>query len=576
LARELQQKEELVDRRDFIKSGAFGAAGLALSSAVPFLSPTAALAASRLQREKGKPFKFGVMADTQWKANLDGLNPGTCAVGVINLLNAEFIKHDVKFVVQVGDLVDKEDDATNGHPGLRTMPVRANAAAALYEAGIGFYPLRGNHEGSVTGANEFAKLYPQARGFGKNVFGADEFSSPFDSLDGLSYSFDYGNVRLVMLDQFVRADGTGYNNAVTTNVDSNIIDQQAWIDGRLSGRRKGSHAFTFAHKNLVGQNHTDTLFGPNPAANPTARNAYIGSMQANGVRYTLGGHDHMHHRSIVQSPDQAAAVKQLICSSNSYKFYIPTNPSNELTLEKAIAQELFTVGYYIFTVDGPRVTVEHFSSSHGQDYGDVDMTVTPTGATFYKREAWGYSLNGKEFVVAQGGSYTPVQDIFEGTAAAILGGNNQDSSTDAALRSLVKTVNTGWSHPSQKDDNLTSHVLTLWGLANSLGVWDQALSGLLPDANRTKQADTFALAMSYDGHAAHGIRFNNGRFGIATRDSHGHWVNSVDKNFGGTKSFVLGAWNPAYGLGTYGVDPSTRTAWAVVNYDGDFAVSKGL
>ena len=158
-----------MDRREFLKSGAFGAAGLALGAAVPWLTPESALAASNLYRKSGKPFKFGVMADTQWKKNLDGQNPGTVAVGIVNLLNAEFIKHDVKFVIQVGDLVDSEDDSSNGHAGLRTMPVRAGAAQALYDAGIGFYPVRGNHEGSVTAANEFAKLYPQARGFGKNV-----------------------------------------------------------------------------------------------------------------------------------------------------------------------------------------------------------------------------------------------------------------------------------------------------------------------------------------------------------------------------------------------------------------------
>ena len=68
----------------------------------------------------------------------------------------------------------------------------------------------------------------------------------------------------------------------------------------------------------------------------------------------------MHHRSVVSSPDGKASVKQVICSSNSYKFYTPQNPSNDAkydkptTLELAVAQELYTVGYYIFTIDGPR------------------------------------------------------------------------------------------------------------------------------------------------------------------------------------------------------------------------------
>ena len=47
-------------------------------------------------------------------------------------------------------------------------------------------------------------------------------------------------------------------------------------------------------------------------------------------------------------------------------------------------------------------------------------------------------------------------------------------------------------------------------------------------------------------------------------------------NIGGTKQFVVGPWEPGYGLGTYGVDPSSKTAWAVVNYNGDFAVARDL
>ncbi len=45
-------------------------------------------------------------------------------------------------------------------------------------------------------------------------------------------------------------------------------------------------------------------------------------------------------------------------------------------------------------------------------------------------------------------------------------------------------------------------------------------------------------------------------------------------NYGGTQRFVHGRWDPSYELGTYGVDPSTKTAWAVINYDGDFLIAR--
>lgn len=52
----------------------------------------------------------------------------------------------------------------------------------------------------------------------------------------------------------------------------------------------------------------------------------------------------------------------------------------------------------------------------------------------------------------------------------------------------------------------------------------------------------------------------------------GNWVNAVDGNTGGTPNFVLGAWNSSYTLGTYGVDTTNNTTWAVLNHNSDFAV----
>ena len=68
-------------------------------------------------------------------------------------------------------------------------------------------------------------------------------------------------------------------------------------------------------------------------------------------------------------------------------------------------------------------------------------------------------------------------------------------------------------------------------------------------------------------------RINQG-YGVVlnTRDESGNWVKAVDKNVGGGKKFVFGPWNKAYPLGTYGVDPTTHTAWAVINHASEFAV----
>jgi len=555
-----------INRRDFLKYGGAGLAGLAVAMHFPMLTPRRALASAGA-------WKFGVMSDTQWSSATE---PGTCAVSIINALNAQFIQHGCKYVIQVGDLVNSEGT------GAINLETRANAANALYSAGIGFFPLRGNHEASATAAIKFKTLWPQAQGAGSNVFGAQNFNSPVlatndpNGLNGLSYSFDIENVRCVLIDQFTRTDNKNFVIGTYSSNNNNAVDQVPWIDSMLSSKPADSHAFVFSHKNMIGQNHKDVLFGSNLTANANARNQFITSLQNNGVRYQLGGHDHMHHRSMVKTNDGSAEVGQIICASNSYKFYIPATGDDGR--ETPLQQELATIGYYIFTIDGPRVWVDFYSSSHGSDYGDIDLVTPPGVFNFYLRETFGYSLNGKEFQVAHGAPYNDVQDSFEGTTVKILSGTNGNTETDYLGRNLVKTVNTGWS--SDQPEGAASNVVSLWGMADNLSLWEKPssgidYSGLLPNAAESKQGDTYALSLKYDPRKVRPSQLISGKFGMAARELGGSWVNAVDLNFGGSKTFKYGPWRSTYGLGTYGVDPSTSTVWAVVNRDGDF-IAKAL
>lgn len=232
------------------------------------------------------------------------------------------------------DLTDKAS-STN-------MDIRAAYAQPLYNAGIGFFPLRGNHDS--TDAAEFVRVFPQTQS-GLNgatpadalavgsaspdaanlpstqVLGASftlgsHFSSP-SSMLGKSYAFDYKNVRFVLLDQFDGAANT-------------IQAQQPWLNSTLAGRRDGTHALVFGHKGLITENHVDTLFGASPAADPTGTDAFIKSLYEGSVRYYMGGHDHMHDRSQVWTTDgQSAMVTQLVAASDSSKFYLPSIPSND-------------------------------------------------------------------------------------------------------------------------------------------------------------------------------------------------------------------------------------------------------
>jgi hypothetical protein len=276
----------------------------------------------------------------------------------------------------------------------------------------------------------------------------------------------------------------------------------------------------------------------------------------------------MHDRSIVTTSDGASAkVMQLLCSSDSSKFYIPSVPSNDNLYDEPaapggfgrvrqtpISQELNTVGFYIFTVDGPQVSVDFYSADvyPALRRKKYVLSSTPT-LNFLKRETFGYGLNGQEFLVAPGQPYTSVQDKSPaGTEARILAGISGRTEIDGSNRACSNAVNTAWAAATR---HTASDRLTLSGMARNMG------------SDRT---DVYALSMSYNPSQVSGAGAKRGAFGLAVLDAQGNWVKAAHGKF------VAGPWNSKYELGTCGVDDKSNTAWAVVNYNGVFAVVNNL
>jgi hypothetical protein len=515
-------------------------------------------------------WKFGVMSDTQWTCGVDpaGTNKqSTSSVSIVNQLNPQFIAAGVKFVIQVGDLADSGNDADE--------IVRAQAAQPLYDAGIGFFPMRGNHETYGTGNQYsipvFRSSYPQTQGL-SNTFGATNFSSPTSvsaDLTGMTYSFDYNNARFVIVDPWVTPSvdisAAGYDFGYS------VAQQQPWISSRLDKTTRGTdHAFVMSHQPLMAEDHQDTMFQGYTNANPAMQNAFYASLQSNNVKYFLAGHDHINQHSIIASPDGTSSVHEIIGASDSSKFYTPASLTSanwfgQKVRETSVAQELYTVGYYIFTVDGPNVTVDFYSDTHGAWKSDSSypmgagnasypINVTPS-FTFAKKLTWGYSQNGAELLVAQGASYPTTPYTFAGTTAQFLAGTNGSTGKDYNNRAFTHAVDIGWDAATCAT---YSSILNLWGTAD-VG---------------SSSGDTIALSMSFDRSAISDATLVSGGFGLATPDSTGNWTSAVAQNVGGTPAFVLGAWNASYGLGTFGVDPATNTAWAVVNHAGQFAIAR--
>jgi hypothetical protein len=364
------------------------------------------------------------------------------------------------------------------------------------------------------------------------------------------------------------------NRVLTQNSSANTEywpgAQQTWIDGRLNkNARATAHAFVFSHRPMIGANHVDGFFGADPTVTPSVQNAYIASLANNDVKYMISAHDHIYNRALVSSPDNQSRVEQIISIGASSKFYTPAAlssfPAGVKAREIQLSQETNTIGYYIYTVDGPRVTVDYYSTvfpagitgfSDIYPYGDAFSAIYPLGITpplsFVKKESFGYSLNGRQFLVEQGDPYTVVQDQFNGATAKIIAGVNNSIDLDGNDRPFVKAVNTGWTkRPRSGAYYLDSDIFSLWGMEDF----------------GTGQTDTYVLSITHDWYS----KSHNGQDGIVALNADGRWVNAVDLNIGsGVKRFVYGAYNPNYGLGTYGYDRATKTSWAVLDYNADF------
>lgn len=527
-------------------------------------------------------FSFGIISDTQWSPSDNRADKGV-PTEIIDDVNQQFIKAHVKFVIAVGDVTQ---NAGKGPGDLDELNIRAAHNAALTAAGIRFFPLRGNHEGTAAAADRFGEVFPNLPGTAgfKPDDGSDGFgggSSPnLPGAAGKTYCFTYDNARFILLDQFVLNDGSAKGTAYP------IAQQQDWITAELSQASAAhQHAFIFGHKNLLGQHHKDNLFtslsktsesattrkAPDPGdtdpAAQAAETAFLRAMQDNGARYYFCGHDHIYHRAIVTSPEPAHAfhAQQIITGSDSYKFYDPAPPYS--ANEQPLVQERDAVGYTIVSVDGPKVVVRYYSVpvavEPGNARGEI-ATWTPAKA-WTLQDTFGYSLNGKEFLVKRGESFAGVKDAipagggFAGTSMAILGGTNNVvgttlDDTQAGRRDLANEVTTGWS---PRRAGHYSDVLTIWGLRDALG---------------SDKCDPYVLAMSYDPQAVPADVLASNHMTLCASSGKGQWVSAVSLNSAGTERFVAGPYQPGLPVGAWGINPQDHTVWAVLDHEGEFAV----
>ncbi|MCK4627275.1 MAG: metallophosphoesterase, partial [Phycisphaerae bacterium] len=216
----------------------------------------------------GTPWRFVVTSDSRGNDN------GVDTV-ILSEIADQIVNHGVDFVLFPGDLVD----GTSTQAGMESQLLTwRDAMQPVYDAGIGVYACRGNHEVNSPGHTAGYAAW-------NNVF-TGAYAMPGNGPAGeqnITFSDTHKNAFMVGVDQYI----PGQTHRVN----------QTWLDAQFAANNQ-PHIFVFGHEPAFKVLHSDCLDDE-----PTARNTFWASISnANGRTYFCG-HDHFYDHARVEDGD---------------------------------------------------------------------------------------------------------------------------------------------------------------------------------------------------------------------------------------------------------------------------------
>jgi len=269
---------------------------------------------------KADSFCFVVTADTQGGEN------GVSAAELSEIVQAT-IDEGAAFFIAAGDLVDGDSDPNIFQSQLLNW---RSIVEPLYDAGIGVYPIRGNHE--INNSDPKATW--------DSVFSGD-YALPGNGPtqeQNITYSFTHNNVFVVGLDQYITPHRVN----------------QLWLDGQFASNSQ-PHIFVFGHEPAFRLFHADCL-----AQYPIDRNIFWSSIADEGGRVYFCGHDHSYDHIRLDdgdgNPDND--VHQII-SLGGNKFYPDAfyDGNNGQWVPLRISHRQSAYGYILVEIDGADATL---------------------------------------------------------------------------------------------------------------------------------------------------------------------------------------------------------------------------
>ena len=291
------------------------------------------------------PWKFITTCDTRGYTN--GIQQT-----VLSELVTEILSNRVDFVLFPGDLVSGY--ASIGPAGFEAeLRTWVQMMDPVYNAGIGVYVSRGNHEVmDVWGYYIRPDIDPEDNHATRwlNVFGNDLYPGQILPDNGpasekyMTYAVTHKNAFIVSLDQYA-----GINH------DTVHMVNQKWLDAQLAVNIK-PHIFIAGHEPAFRALHSDCLDN-----RPLQRDAFWASIRNAGGRTYLTGHDHFYDHALIDdgdgNPDND--IHQYIIGTGGAVPYAwsPPYPGNNgyYTVEQISHAENY--GYVLVEVDGLNVTL---------------------------------------------------------------------------------------------------------------------------------------------------------------------------------------------------------------------------
>lgn len=264
------------------------------------------------QKAAAAPWRFIVTGDSRGTWYDEPFNPV-----ILPELAEEIVRVNPAFVVLTGDLVYQG--------ALAAFQSWRDAFIEVYDAGIGVFPVLGNHDAS------------DVPGF-QNVFGsALPDNGPAGAVDR-TFFIAHENVLLLALDQYVGPAA---------------IDQ-TWINSVLATNTR-PHIFALGHMPAFKVAHYDCL-----DADTAQRDAFWNSLKAAGGRGYFAGHDHFYDHLRVDDGDGNAAndLHQWIVGTGGAPLYGDGEYDGDNSVWTPVrVHHENEYGYVLVEINGPRATL---------------------------------------------------------------------------------------------------------------------------------------------------------------------------------------------------------------------------